>query len=190
MNDSVVETFVSVVAAVEEAGLRYVVMGGLALNAWAVPRATFDIDLGILDDARPIDPLLARLEAAGVRVPAERRQGTVQRFGAFRTIEARFEAAGAREIPVDLFLMSSPFEQSAFARRVRIEALDRSLWVLSAADLLLYKLVAWRRKDRMDVQNLLAVQGIPEPFYTWPWAKRLAVAPRLQQAIGEAGLAT
>ncbi|MEO6597441.1 MAG: hypothetical protein ABIP94_22080 [Planctomycetota bacterium] len=59
---------------------------------------------------------------------------------------------------------------------------------MAEADLILFKLMADRPKDRVDVQNVLTVQGIPEPEYLRDWAARLGVADRLERALAEAGL--
>jgi hypothetical protein len=50
------------------------------------------------------------------------------------------------------------------------------------------QLLADRPKDRLDVQNVLTVQGLPEPEYLREWAGRLGIADRLERAIADAGL--
>ena len=49
-------------AAFEEHGVRYALMGGLALGAWGVPRGTVDIDFLVLkDDLEKIDTIMRSL---------------------------------------------------------------------------------------------------------------------------------
>jgi hypothetical protein len=55
------------------------------------------------------------------------------------------------------------------------------------ADLILFKLIAGRRTDWVDIDNILAVQGVPEREYLQSWAEKLAVKPRLDQVLREAG---
>ena len=50
------------------------------------------------------------------------------------------------------------------------------------------KLVAGRRKDWVDIENVLAFQGVPDREYPRSWAERLGVAKRLDRVLGEAGL--
>jgi hypothetical protein len=71
---------------------------------------------------------------------------------------------------------------------VQLPEVDRSVRVVSPADLILFKLLADRPKDRLDVRNVLTVQGIPEADYLANWAAQLHVADRLQRAIDEAGV--
>ena len=59
---------------------------------------------------------------------------------------------------------------------------------MSPADLLLFKLLADRRKDRLDVQNILTVQGTPDPSYLREWATKLGLSAKLHAALAEAGL--
>ena len=45
------------------------------------------------------------------------------------------------------------------------------------------KLVGDRQKDRVDVENVLAVQGVPEREHLEMWASRLGVRDRLSRAL-------
>lgn len=73
---------------------------------------------------------------------------------------------------------------------MRVPGIAQELRVISAADLILFKLLADRPKDRLDVQNVLTVQGIPDPDYLATWAKRIGLDERLHRALVEAGLAS
>ena len=64
---------------------------------------------------------------------------------------------------------------------------DTDVYVVSAADLVLFKLVAGRRKDWVDIENVIAVQGVPERDYLRTWAKRLGIEDRLAKVIGPLG---
>ena len=73
------------------------------------------------------------------------------------------------------------------ARRKSISLEGTNVQVVSAADLLLMKIIAGRRKDRVDIENILAVQGVPERDYLESWAERLGVAERLTQVLRDFG---
>ncbi len=103
-----------------------------------------------------------------------------------RKLKIEWWTTAGRRVEVDIFLVTTPFQQAAFARRVRARIEDREMWVLTAADLILHKLLANRPKDLADVQNLLAVQGVPGAQYLRDWAVRLGVADRLDEAIARA----
>ncbi|MFQ5504788.1 MAG: hypothetical protein ACE5F1_08340 [Planctomycetota bacterium] len=97
---------------------------------------------------------------------------------------------GQRLVSVDVSPLSTPFQESAFGRLVAVEApnLGPSILVITPADLILFKLMADRPKDRLDVLNTLTIQGIPEGDYLRDWAVRLGVEDRLDRALAEAGL--
>lgn len=60
--------------------------------------------------------------------------------------------------------------------------------VISPEDLLLYKLVAYRNKDRAAIERLLAIQSALDWEHVRRWAARLGVTSRLEEALREAGL--
>jgi hypothetical protein len=84
---------------------------------------------------------------------------------------------------IDLFEATTPFLESVLERRIEIDLGRGRLWVCSAADLILLKLLADRRKDRVDVENVLLVQGVPEPEYLRRWAAALGLEQRLTRAL-------
>lgn len=62
------------------------------------------------------------------------------------------------------------------------------IYLCTAADVLLFKLMAYRTKDRADIENLITVQGIPERAYLEHWAEALAVRDRLDESLHGMGL--
>jgi hypothetical protein len=73
------------VGALEDAGIAYAVVGGLAVGVWSTPRATRDVDLyaELRDDNRAT--LRAALVRRGFDVPAMNEE--LARFGVFRSDE-------------------------------------------------------------------------------------------------------
>ena len=96
-----------------------------------------------------------------------------------------------RTVAVDIFPVATPLQRAALerCRRTPVPGRPGEIPIISAADLLLFKLLADRAKDRADIQNVLAVQGIPDEAHVREWARRLGVEERLQSALLEAGLA-
>ena len=89
----------------------------------------------------------------------------------------------------DIFLATDAFQKSALSRRRRVD-LEEGFQtdVISPEDLLLYKLVAYRNKDRAAIERLLTVQSALEWKYVREWALRLDVTTRLKEALRDAGL--
>lgn len=141
-----------VLDALERAGHHACLIGGMAVSRWGEPRATTDADLSVIapygDEESVIDALL--------------------RVFPPRTADARGFALANRVVliratngvAVDVALAAFPFE---------LEALDAaSDWELapgtvvrtcSAEHLVVYKLVATRPRDLLDVETIVRRQG-------------------------------
>jgi len=154
-------------------------IGGVALNTWAVPRATFDLDIAIAIEADRVSSLLRRAESAGFVVDAGFHAGFRDRVGGMEKVHF-FLPAGKSLLAVDLFFAETPFLRSVIARRTSVDLGRGPVPVCTAADLLLFKLLAGRNKDLVDVDNLLVVQGVPERSYLETWAKQLQIEERLR----------
>ena len=184
---SVREVLVLLLDLLDGEGVPYAVMGGLAVPIWGIPRATFDVDVTVAVD----EPTLARfLDIAierGFEVAEPFREGFRDVLAGMNKVAMAHGAGRPGRVEVDVFVVSTPYQAAAFERRERVRIEDREMWVLSAADVILHKLVAGRHKDRADVQSILAVQGVPDADYLRRWAEYLGIAESLERAIIEAG---
>lgn len=133
----------------ERGGFDYAMSGAIALAYWATPRATVDIDVAVDADVTRGPELLATLRAAGCQVDEERALAAAERgdFG-----------CRMRGIRVDVFLPVLAISVEALTRRIRVPFGEREIWILSAEDLLLFKLVFGRTKDFADIEQLLAAR--------------------------------
>jgi len=133
-------------------GLKFCVIGGVALQRWGEPRFTADVDLSVLVEPGGEDTvareLLARLEAR-VDSPLEFAQRT-------RVLLLK----STDDVGIDIVLAGLPFEARVIARS--------SLWTIgddtvlrtcSAEDLLVMKCFAARDKDWADVTSILERLG-------------------------------
>jgi predicted nucleotidyltransferase len=62
-------------------------------------------------------------------------------------------------IPIDLTLAWLPFERVALERAEPVDFGGVTIRVATAEDLVIYKAVAWRDRDRADVERLLVRHG-------------------------------
>ncbi|MCI0339696.1 MAG: DUF6036 family nucleotidyltransferase [Planctomycetales bacterium] len=172
------------IAAVESAGLPYMVIGGFAVRTWAIPRPTYDADLVVGGDDRAVEALLARLEAAGFEVPTEHKPGFRDRVGGMEKLKAtRFASGSLWE--VDLFLARGKYLETALSRRRSRRIEGKSVWVVAPEDLILLKLGANRRKDQLDVEETLALAAELDMAYLRRWAAELGVTDRLEGFLRE-----
>lgn len=117
---------------------------------WGEPRLTQDADLTVLapygDEAPVVDLLLDHFTA---------RRSDARQFALTR----RVLLLQAREVPVDVSLAALPFEQEALSRSVLVTwTPDLSFRVCSAEDLTVYKLVAGRPRDLVDIEGVVRAQ--------------------------------
>jgi hypothetical protein len=174
------------VDALDDVGLRYAIVGGLAVGAWGHPRATRDVDLyaELPDQARP--RLRKALETRGFDVPAMEEELT--RFGVFRS-----RLVGPN-VFLDIFDAVGPLGDAILERRVLITVGNRDLNFISASDLAVLKAFSDRRRDYDDLVSLLKSPAASlDVAYVERWAVKLDesiggndVTERLRQASAQA----
>ncbi|MBI3267804.1 MAG: hypothetical protein HYZ53_02185 [Planctomycetes bacterium] len=173
-----------VIAAIDRMGAPYMIMGGFAVRTWGIPRPTYDADIALSVDDVALHRLLLTLEEQGYDVPQEYLKGFLDRLaGTDKLKVSRFE--GTTLWPVDLFLVRAPIFHSALARRRPSKIAGQPVWVMSPEDLILLKLIAFRRKDQLDVEEILKVVVDLELLYLRHWASRLGLTSRLDEFLSE-----
>lgn len=170
-----------------ERGIEHVFIGGLAVNTWAIPLPTYGIDLCIALAPGDVPSFVQALEPLGFIPPETTWIESVgkERFQEFTVHWPH--GVGVRA--ADVFLATDPFQRQVLARRreVELEAGFRTS-VATPEDLLVYKLVAYRPKDRAAIERILAIQGDLDWSYVRHWVERFGVKARLSESLREAGL--
>jgi hypothetical protein len=137
----------SVLNALDQAGVDYALVGGLAVAVWGAPRATRDIDL--LVRSEDLAKAMSAVRGRGFTLPAllfEFKDGTtLQRVN-------RVDEAG-NLMTVDFMLVDRNLE-SAWASRTRVPFADGEVAVVSREALMAMKAQAARAQDLADIQNL------------------------------------
>jgi hypothetical protein len=133
----------------EAAAVGHALGGALAL-AYHVQeaRATRDIDLNVHADPRDPAVLLRLLPDD---IPWNQRDvRTVQTTGQVRLLWPHPD--GQPPIPLDLFFPQGPFHEVVNARAEMVSMLDGTVRILSATDLMVFKMLFDRRKDWADIE--------------------------------------
>jgi len=143
------ETLGELSEAFDDAGISYMLIGGVAVGLHAQARATKDVDFSIMADDARARALVAALESAGWRAVIHGAPGP----GAV----IRFVRTGDDGIVrwVDVLCAGTSFEERALGRARERELFGRSIPVVSVEDLIIFKLIAGRPQDGVDVHNLL-----------------------------------
>ena len=147
-----VSTAQMVLNTLDVAGIPACLIGGMVVSRWGQPRATTDADFSALapygDEARVLDVLLAQFQP---------RRPDARVFALDHRVLLLVSGEG---VGIDVALAAFPFE---------IEAIERATpWKLgegvvvrtcSAEHLVVYKLVAARPQDLIDMDGIVRRQG-------------------------------
>ncbi len=157
----------------------FAVIGAVARNAWAPPRATTDVDVAIAAAAELLEAAERALTSAGFACTRRHRAEPGDPLPDLLVFRS---AAGALR-QVDLLVAKTAFEHEVLRRAVPVEVAGREVPVATLEDLLVYKLIADRTRDREDVTTMLRTQLRAGARIDWAyverWARFWAISDRL-----------
>ena len=175
------EILKDVIGRLERVGAAYMVTGSTAVNFYAVPRMTRDIDVVVALQPNDVQRIVELFEADyyldGLAV-----SDAVARESSFNAIH--FTAL----VKVDFIVRkSSAYRRTEFDRRRRLSFGNLEVWVVAPEDLILSKL-DWARDSRSDrqlgdVRSLLHSEQSLDLHYLESWAARLGLAELLREVM-------
>jgi hypothetical protein len=137
---------VEVASLLEEIGLPYMLIGGLAVALWGEPRATLDVDVSVWVEPQHFDEAVQTIA------------------GRFRTLPDALEfARRTRVLPVVTaqgiradIVFSALDEERRMMERARVKRVGTvDVRVASVEDLIWMKLMSERPKDQQDARQLI-----------------------------------
>jgi hypothetical protein len=159
-------------ARLDRAGIAFMLTGSMAMNYYAVPRMTRDINLVLA-----LDPgsaaVIAREFVPDYYVPHDAVRDAIENAGMFNLIHQE------SVIKVDCIVRKDAvYRRQEFDRRKQIAIEDFSTWIVSKEDLIISKL-DWAKDSRSelqlrDVKNLLST-GYDEGYVAL-WTEKLGLA--------------
>lgn len=178
---SELEVLQDVCARLEKAGIDYMLTGSMAMNYYAQPRMTRDIDI-VVDLEPSDDARLTSLFEPDYLVPGDALRTALRERGMFNLLHLD------SVVKVDLIVRKqAAYRETEFARRKRVELPGFHAWLVSREDLVLSKL-AWAQDSESelqmrDVRNLLSLQV--DAAYLRQWAPTLGVSEQLENCLRE-----
>jgi hypothetical protein len=156
-----------VIDSLDELAFQYVLVGSFASNIYGQARSTKDADL-VVEGAPGNAAILAKKLGPEFRLDPQIKFESVT--GTRRVVIVHVPT----QFEIEVFELSNdPHDQSRFARRRMAQVYGGHSWVLTPEDVLITKLnwlrSANRSKDRMDVQQVIAVQS---QMLDWPYIER------------------
>lgn len=157
----------------EAAGIAYMVTGSMAMNYYAVPRMTRDIDMVVELTAADVDRLCGLFEGDFYIDPDAVGAGIAER-SIFNLIHL------GHVIKADFIVRKeSEYRLTEFARRRRVVVEGHSFFMVAPEDLIISKL-DWARDTRSEVQlddvrNLITAVSALDVEYLARWTDRLGL---------------
>ena len=168
-----------VIERLHSAGIAYMVSGSMAMNYYAQPRLTRDIDIVV--ELIPSDvERVTRLFAQDFYIDEDAVRQAIVEPSLFNLIHNELV------VKVDFIVRKdTPYRQKEFERRREVKVADVKIWLVTAEDLLLSKL-AWAKDSRSemqlnDVRNLITSVSDLDWRYIERWAAELNVSDLLHQ---------
>ncbi len=165
-----------VVRILEQANLRYMLVGSYASGFWGEPRTTYDVDIVIALSPDNVPTIEAVFPSDGFYLSVEAALEAVQTGGQFNVIHP---SSGNK---ID-FMIQSPTEwgRQQLGRRLRIEFEEGfHCYIGSPDDIILSKLLYFREgqstKHLRDIAGMLRVSPDEiDRLYIATWAQKLGV---------------
>jgi hypothetical protein len=168
-----------VTARLEQAGIAYMISGSIAINYYAQPRLTRDIDIVIELLPRQVDQVV-KLFSADFYLDEEMIYAAILPPGLFNIIHLE------SLVKIDLIVRkTTTYRQVEFARRRLVKIDGVTTWIVSPEDLLLSKL-EWAKDSHSemqlnDVRSLIISVNTLDWDYIRPWATQLEVTTLLDE---------
>ena len=164
----------------DQAGIAYMITGSLAMNYYAQPRMTRDVDLVVDLHTRDADRF--------VKLFTEKYYISPEAVAAAIADRRMFNLIHLEEtLKVDMIVRKdTPYRRLEFDRRRTVDLEGSAMQIVSPEDLVLSKL-DWLKDSRSemqlrDVRNLLASVPEIDEEYLGEWAGKLGLAELLRDA--------
>lgn len=131
------------------ARIPYAFGGALALAYYGEPRGTVDIDVNVFVPGDRAGRVLDRLVKLGCAIE---REGTTRRILRDGQVRVFWDTT-----PLDLFFSVDSFHESCARRAKTVPFGPDRIRILSAEDLVVFKALFSRRKDWIDIEQILFV---------------------------------
>ena len=157
--------------ALQASSTPFAFIGALGAIAWGRPRATTDLDLVVVCDEQRFLTLRDALVGAGFEEGA----GVGPADAADRLPDIAVFWVGARPATrIDVFIAKLDFEREVVATAVRTLLFGAQVPIARPEAMLVYKLLASRPKDLIDVDAILEGRALAGQHIDWELTRRWA----------------
>jgi hypothetical protein len=178
----------TVVRALEQAGISYMLTGSLAAAYYATPRATQDVDIVIEVEPESLEGLVELLLGQGFYVSLDAAQEALRTRGQFNAIDPD------RGWKADFIVRKDrPFSRTEFERRQSSTILGVELPIARLEDVVIAKL-EWAHMGDSELQRRDALQLLERQWidldraYVERWIDELGLEEEWRSLLARAGL--
>ena len=132
-------------------GHDYAIGGAIALGYWAEPRGTIDVDFTLFLAPDKPGACVQLLQELGCDFSPADALSSLNEHG--------FCRVAYQGVRLDVFLPLIPFYESARSRRRKVELGEQLIFVWDAETLIVFKMMFFRSKDIVDIEQILRIQG-------------------------------
>ncbi len=156
--------------ALENKHIPYMLSGSMAMNNYAIPRMTLDIDIVIKLQEENLTDFFS-IFGDNFYLNKETVKKETLNYGMFNAID--YETG----FKIDFIVQkNTEYRKTEFERRTKLQIADFDVWIVSPEDLVISK-IAWIQqiesdKQKTDIQNLLAYPLI-DKNYIGKWCEKL-----------------
>lgn len=150
-----------------DAGIRYLVVGGIAVNLHGFARATGDLDVLLALDQKNVDSFVAAVKTLSLQ---PRAPVSIDDFADGQNRRTWAEEKGMHAFTLldpqrpmeqlDVVLSAEIDFEAAYGRRETVAAGDVSIPLIGIDDLMLLKSKAGRDRDLIDLKALETIKGM------------------------------
>ena len=172
----------------EAQGIEYFLGGSIASTVYGEPRFTQHVDIILRLTPWKVSKLVGEFEGEFyLSLPALQEAASRATIANLIHLETNFK--------IDLmFSGDTPFEISAFERKVKHQVTGLEFYFCTAEDIILAKLDWYRKSGRAldrqlrDIQTVMMVQRGLDLEYLRAWAKRQGTLAQLENSLRDAGV--
>jgi hypothetical protein len=149
----ILEALADLAKALQRIDAPSMVIGGIAVIAHGVARQTVDIDATVLAARLDTSQVLEALAECSIRP----RIPNVLEFA--EESQVLLLVHEKTQVTLEISFAFTSFEQEALAQAVEVRFGGVKISVATPEDLIIYKALAWRDRDRYDIEQLLTLHG-------------------------------
>ena len=131
--------------------IPYMLVGGFAVAYWGYPRQSLDIDIVVDLTRENLKDFIKNAQQHGFHVHEPEAKTIIAKGNRF--------VMEWHDFRVDCWLPRTRFEKQALENRKRKKLFGQNLWIISAEDLIISKLLIGRPRDLEDIKTVRLRQG-------------------------------